>query len=365
MKTWSAAVDNVYYDWGKTLTYDASVNLIISMRGLGKTYGIRKQCVKDFLKDGSRFMEVVRYKELLKGESAIQYGYFDKLQLNNEFPGYQFKVNGTNAYIAKVPEEGKKPEWQLIGYFTALSAMQQSKQRTFVNVKRVIFDEFIIDKRTGHRYLSGEFNLFANLIDSVAREEVDAEGNAVGTKVRVYMLGNACDLTNPYFVRWKISKQPKEGYSWHAGKLVLVHYVKDSVYQSGKRGTLAGRLVSGTAEEGIIVDNMFDVGDEYNIMPKTKDARFEYGIIYCKQKFGVWLDANSGVIFINGKIPEGSGCPILALTKEDNTANYLQVRRGEKTLKNLMDYYYADVVRFSSIGIRDRFLESLAAFGIR
>ena len=267
-------MDNVYYDWGKTLTYDASVNLIISMRGLGKTYGIRKQCVKDFLKDGSRFMEVVRYKELLKGESAIQYGYFDKLQLNNEFPGYQFKVNGTNAYIAKVPEDGKKPEWQLIGYFTALSAMQQSKQRTFVDVKRVIFDEFIIDKRTGHRYLSGEFNLFANLIDSVAREEVDAEGNAVGTKVRVYMLGNACDLTNPYFVRWKISKQPKEGYSWHAGKLVLVHYVKDSVYQSGKRGTLAGRLVSGTAEEGIIVDNMFDVGDEYNIMPKTKDARF-------------------------------------------------------------------------------------------
>ena len=71
------------------------------------------------------------------------------------------------------------------------------------------------------------------------------------------------------------------------------------------------------------------------------------------------------MIFINGKIPEGSGCPILALTKEDNTANYIQVRRGEKTLKNLMDYYYADVVRFSSIGIRDRFLESLAAFGIR
>ena len=34
-------------------------------------------------------------------------------------------------------------------------------------------------------------------------------------------------------------------------------------------------------------------------------------------------------------------------------------------MKNLMDYYYADVVRFSSIGIRDRFLESLAAFGIR
>lgn len=356
---------NIYYDWRSTLTYDASVNLIISMRGLGKTYGIRKQCVRDFLKDGSRFVEVVRYKELLKGESAIQHGYFDKLQLNNEFPEYQFKVNGTNAYIARVPAEGQKPKWEHIGYFIALSTMQQSKQRTFVNVKRVIFDEFIIDKRTGHRYLSGEYNLFTNLIDSLAREEVDSEGNAVGTKVRAYLLGNACDLTNPYFVRFGINKQPKYGYTWYDDKLVLLHNVKNNVYQSGKRKTLVGRLVSGTDEEKIIVDNVFNTGDEYNISKKSSNAIFEYGLIYRSQKYGVWADMSKGYIYVNDKIPEGSGKPILALTKEDNTANYLQVRRSEKTLKTLMDFYYDDIVRFSCVGLRDRFLESMELFGIK
>ena len=356
--------EGLYYDWNKTLTYNAKINMIISMRGLGKTYGIRKKAVKDFLKDGSKFVEVVRYKELLKGESAIQYGYFDKLVLKGEFPGYIFKINGTNAYIAKEPEEGKRANWMHIGYFVALTEMQNSKQRTFVNVKNVIFDEFIIDKRTGHRYINGEFNLFSNLIDSVAREEVDEDGNAMGTNVRAYLLGNACDLTNPYFMRWGIHSQPKEGYTWYGGKLVLLHYVKQEAYTEGKRKTLVGRMVAGTREESIIVDNLFNTGDEYNIAQKSPEARFRYGIVYCSQKFGVWMDIGKGYIYINDKVPENSGCPIMALTREDNSANYIQVRKGEKTLKMLMDMYYSDVVRFSTTGIRDNFLDAMSMFGI-
>ena len=356
--------EGIYYDWNRTLTYNAPINMIISMRGLGKTYGIRKKAIRDFLKDGSKFVEVVRYKELLKGESAIQYGYFDKLVLNEEFPGYMFKVNGTNAYMAKEPEEGKKPVWQHFGYFVALSAMQQAKQRTFANVKTVIFDEFIIDKRTGSRYLNGEFNLFVNLIDSIAREEVTKEGKAMGTKVHAYLLGNACDLTNPYFMRWGINKQPNEGYTWYGGKLLLVHYVKQEAYQQGKRDTLVGRLVAGTAEESIIIDNLFNTGDEYNIAKKSSSARFEYGIVYNGQKFGVWIDVNKGYIYITDNFPQGSGKAIMALTKEDNTVNYIQVRRGEKNLKMIMDMYYSDVLRFESVGLRDRFLDAMNIFGI-
>lgn len=354
--------DGIYYNWNKTMSYNAKINIIVSPRGLGKTYGLRKSAVKDFIKDGSRFVEVVRYKSLLEGEDAIQRGYFDKLVLNDEFPGYKFRVQGTKAYISK--EGLEKDEWELIGYFVALSAMQQTKQRTFVNVKKVIFDEFIIDKRTRSRYLPGEFGLFSNLIDSLAREEIDIDGKAKGTKVTAYLLGNACDLTNPYFVRWKINKQPTEGYHWYAGKLVLLHYAKDEMYQTGKKDTLVGRLISGTIEEKIIIDNDFAIGDEYNVKGKSSKAKFEYGIIYCGQKFGVWVDYGSGDIYIVSKIPENSGKMIFALTKEDNTANYTQIRRGEQTLKVLMDMYYEDALLFESAGLRDRFLECMNAFGI-
>ena len=356
--------NGVHYNWQKTYTYNAVINIIVTARGFGKTYGARLKAVQDFIKDGSRFVEIVRHKESLKGESAVQAGYFDKLILNNEFKGYVFKTQGTRAYIAKEPADGKKPNWNLIGYFVALTEMQNTKQRTFANVKSVIFDEFIIDRRTGYRYLQGEFNLFANLLDSIIREEVNDDGTTKGTKVRVYMLGNACDLTNPYFIHWGINKQPREGYSWYAGKTVLLHYAKDEVYQEGKKKTLVGKLVSGTAEESIIVNNIFNSGDEYNIMDKTSNSLFEYGIVYNSQKFGIWVDNKNGYIFINDKIPDGSGKPVMALTKEDNTVNYIQVRRGEKTLKMLMDMYYMDVVRFKNVGIRDRFLEAMQLFGV-
>lgn len=355
----------VYYDWQRTLTYNAKVNMIISARGFGKTYGIRKQAIKDFIKDGSKFVEVVRYKELLKGESAIQIGYFDKLVLNNEFPGYEFKIQGTKAYICTTPKEGQKAKWHHMGYFVALTEMQQTKQRTFAGVKNVIFDEFVIDKRTGHRYLKGEYFLFANLIDSLAREEVGKDGKAMGTKIRIYLLGNACDLTNPYFVQWKINKQPRDGYTWYANKLVLLHYVKNKTYQEGKKDTLVGKLVAGTSEENIIVDNIFNSGDEYNIMKKTPNSVFQYGFVYCSQKFGIWIDSKMGYIFVTPSFPEGSGNPIYALTKEDNTANYIQIRQNEKTLKMLMDMYYMDVMRFASVGLRDKFLETMNLFGVR
>ena len=43
-----------FYDWNKTLSYDADVTMVIGAKGIGKTFGLRKQCIKDFLRDGSR-----------------------------------------------------------------------------------------------------------------------------------------------------------------------------------------------------------------------------------------------------------------------------------------------------------------------
>ena len=75
-----------YYDWHKTLSYDSDVTMVIGPRGIGKTFGLRYQCIKDFLKDGSRFVEVCRFKAELSGVSD---GYFNRLQDMPEFPHHQ------------------------------------------------------------------------------------------------------------------------------------------------------------------------------------------------------------------------------------------------------------------------------------
>ena len=79
-----------FYDWAKTLSYDADVTMVIGARGIGKTFGLRRQCIRDFLKDGSRFVEITRYNNELSGVSD---GYFNRLSELPEFGDYMFKTD--------------------------------------------------------------------------------------------------------------------------------------------------------------------------------------------------------------------------------------------------------------------------------
>ena len=83
-----------YYDWNKTLSYDADVTMVVGARGIGKTYGLRLQFIRDWIKDGSRFVELVRHKNELSDFSAT---YFNRIEENDEFPDYVFKTNSLVA----------------------------------------------------------------------------------------------------------------------------------------------------------------------------------------------------------------------------------------------------------------------------
>lgn len=352
-------LNNKFYNWQKTQSYNARVNMIITMRGYGKTYGLRKFAVKDYLKTGNYFAVITRFKTSLEGQNAIQRGFFDKLVLNNEFPDHIFKTEGKLAYISYKPvDKGQKPEWKLFGYFLALTEMQNSKERTFVNINTIIFDEFIIDKRTRSRYLQGEFNLFINAVDSLLREV-----NGEGTKAHIYLLGNSCDLSNPYFARFGITSEPPEGYSWHNNKTVLVHYAKDKIWSNEKRKTLVGLMIAGTKEENIIIDNEFANSNNDYIAKKPKYAKFKYGLIYKGDKYGVWFDERNYLIFINNKIVKNSK-NIYSLTTADNRINYLITKKTDPLLRSLVDLYYHGVIRYENNYIYEQFNNLLSLFGI-
>lgn len=53
---------SAYYDWADTFSKDAPLTMVVAVRDVGKTYGLRKQLIRDFLKDGARFVQLVRYK---------------------------------------------------------------------------------------------------------------------------------------------------------------------------------------------------------------------------------------------------------------------------------------------------------------
>ena len=77
-----------YYDWNKTLSYDADVTMVVGARGIGKTYGLRLQFIRDWIKDGSRFVELTRHKNELSDFAAT---YFNRI-IENELIFYYFRL---------------------------------------------------------------------------------------------------------------------------------------------------------------------------------------------------------------------------------------------------------------------------------
>lgn len=347
-----------FYDWHKTLSYNADVTFVIAARGRGKTYGLRLQCIKDYIKDGFTFVEVCRFKSEL---APVMDGYFNRL--SEEFPEYAFKTEKGKGYISKKPEDGGNYEWNVICYFIALTDSQNAKKRTYNKVKRIIFDEAILENYDRHhKYLQREYQKLANVVDTTTRERADNQS----IRPHLYLMGNSVDLLNPYFTFYGINKMPEFGYHWYRNKTALVHYEDPGSYADEKlEGTLSGRMTAGTAEGETAARNIFEQTDEGLIESKPRNAKFELGFHDEGRKYGVWADYKNGYYYINNKIPNNTHEPVYYITRSDASTNLLAARRASKWMQSLSDAHYMNIIRYSTPAIMNHFLDMLQKFGLR
>lgn len=351
-----------YYNWSHTFSYNADVTMIITARDRGKTFGLRMAAIDDWVRDGFRFVEVVRHKDEL---SEVVSGYFDKLAMLDKYARYEFKAEGRKGYArVRDVDDGDGDEttstWSVICYFIALTEAQVAKKRTYVNVRKIIFDEALIMPGSYHRYLVGEWQVLANVVDTVTRET----GMRDGVRPHLYLISNACSLINPYFAVWGIDTIPPYGYSWHYGKRVLLHYEEPQAVSIARaETTLAGRMVSGTEEGRTALANEFVTAAMDDIGDKPSSAKFWLGLVYRGAEFGVWIDWDDGYYYVNRKIPSDARI-VYSLTRNDNTANRLIARRASPVMKILACAHYDRMLRFDTFATREGFLDALAAFGI-
>lgn len=345
-----------FYNWEKTLSYDADVTMVIGNRGIGKTFGLRLHCVKKFLKDGYRFVEICRYKNEL---ADVSDGYFDKLARMPELEDYTFRTDAHKGYIAKKTDG--KLEWRLICYFVALTDQQKKKKKTFDNVKYLIFDESVLDKHDRyHTYLPNEFITVANLIDTVSRERPGVKG----LKPRLFLLGNACDLANPYFAAYKVTSDLDYGYRWYAGKTFLLHYVSDNEYAMEKmEQTVAGRMFAAAGAGQVEVFNEFQTVSMEFVKKRPPHATFGYSILLNGRTFGIWLDSRNGLYFVSNKVDRQSSRTYY-LTADDARINYIAARRITPIMQVLKEAYYYGMIRYETIQVKSDFRKVLEFFGV-
>lgn len=351
-----SSVESQYYEWDRTLSYNADVTMVITARDRGKTFGIRMAAIDDGIRHGFRFVEVVRHKDELHG---IIPGYFDKIAMLDKYAEVQFKTEGKFGYWRPVTDNKKEP-WRLLCYFVALTEAQKAKKRTYARVRKIIFDEALIEPGTYSRYLAREWQTLANVVDTVTRET----GEGGGVRPHLYMIGNAVSLVNPYFAAWGIDEVPPYGKTWYAHKTVLLDYEAPQATSLRRaETTLAGRMVRDNDEGRTALANEFVTATDDDIGEKTSDARFWVGLVYRGVDFGVWVDWNEGYLFVNHKIPSDART-VYSLTRKDNTANRLIARRASPIMKKLATAHYERAIRFDTISTREGFLDALSAFGI-
>lgn len=334
-----------FFEWGPVFSRQAPITMVVGARGLGKTYGLRKECISEYLKKGLRFVEVSRFKSEQK---QVSKGYFSRV--SQEFPGCEFEVRGSEGFVCRGTNEKGKKIWEKICFFVSLTELQTAKKRTFDKVHRIIFDEAVIDRADRfHRYLPQEWELLAGLIDSVSRERSESEIHP-----QLFLLGNAVDLSNPFFQKIGLMEAPKTGFHWHLKKLFLLVVPEAAAYSKAKEEeTLAGRMLAGTAAGEAANWNHFSSEFEGVISPKPSTARFEVGLRWKEQEFGLWFDDREGRYYITNRIPPHGKC--LALSIGQVAVNVPLVQKNASFLKSIVSLASIDGLRFESLGLRSQF----------
>ena len=352
--------DFPYYDWDRTLSYNAPITMVIGERGVGKTYGIRKKAISICTRTDRTFVEIVRYQNDIDGDDGIKLGYFDKLIERNEFPDLMFKIEKHRGYWAKRTDDA--PEWHLLMYFVALTNQQNLKRNTFARVRFIIFDEFILERSDRyHNYLKREFDALANLINTITRQDRATDKHPT---CNVVLLGNAVDMINPYFSNIGIDRLPDYGYHWYCDRLYLLHYVApDARSDAMLDNTIAGRMIKGSPSASVVYGNAFEQDSDLFIAKKTGSVSYEFGFEYDGDAFGIWLDHRNGIAYVDSNMQDDR--IVFALTNDDRKINQIQIKRSNSYMQNLLTMYELGACRFESPRIRERFANAMRLFGLR
>lgn len=334
----------MYYDLQPVLSYNALINFIVGERGVGKTYGCKKFCIKDYIKNGNQFVYLRRYETELKNSCE---GFFDGLIKNHEFDGHEFKVVKKKRSIEFWCDE------ELMGFGMTLSTASQLKSREFPNVKNLIYDEFIIDKGVYH-YLRNEVHDFLDICETLFRLR----------DFRAFLLGNAINRSNPFFNYFNIDMPYNSEIKTYRDGTILICYIKNEAYREVKRKTRFGTLISSTEYGKYAIDNQWLHENKTFVGKRPEKSKFYFTLKYGNTNYGIWSDYESSRIYISNSFDPS--CPIVfTLNPDDHNENtkLVSLRRSD-FFKNMIEHYRMGLLWFESQRIKGALLPMINQYAV-
>ena len=235
----------MYYNYSKMDSYHCPIKIVVSRRGLGKTFGKLKKYTEKFVTSKKRFIYIVETGEMVKeltrnnGEkfwsalieyysecnSARKRYFYERLTELKVYDSEDENLGDDETILkrsvnAKIIGGTIKINGETAGYIIDMNSFGELKRNNFNGVKYILVDEFITEKLD--KTALENPRKIASIIQSIGRLR----------DIEIYMLGNAIRFDDPILSRmgFKLDRYGfYKKYDEH-GLLAILHFVDPSDY---------------------------------------------------------------------------------------------------------------------------------------
>lgn len=256
----------------------------------------------------------------------------------NEFKDIEIK---TTNEIMLYKNDNK---WITLGYCLAISEFTEIKRRSFPLVDWIMFDEYMLEPKFKHKYVTGwhEPDLFLNIYHSIDRES---------DRVKCFLLGNTTEFYNPYHMH-KAFKIPyiNRGEIWYSENVLFYWSEKSEELKEEVKTNKFLRMITDTDYGMYATDAQFaDTSQEF-IEKRPTASRYFFTIEFNKKLFGIWRATHKPTVYISDII-DNQCKTIYAISMDDHRENNILAKTCS-LIRWLAENYKISNVKFESNEIK-------------
>lgn len=324
---------DIFYNAFGILTFKRLYNLIMGVRGHGKTDNTTKRCIECGLEQKKiSFVVLVRYKEDIRNIKDCWW----EVCSNRCFPEWQFFSKNRIIYA--------KNELEMfpIGEIVALNEYVRAKKVPRPYVKYIVFDEFLNEDND---YLSDEVGKFLSICDSIIRLRDD---------VRVFLISNTISMLNPYFDYFGFNKIPTSRFTKGLHDSVL-EFTDSEDFQKFRANTKFGSSVQGTDYGAFALQGKFMLDDTTNVYPNVNGKyNYLFNIVLNNLNISVYLVNNLMYLTSCKDYTRLMYTPYVEDAKNNNA---IYCHKGFKYFKTLNKYFMNDEIMYESLKIKNEVIQ--------
>lgn len=346
-----------YYDGTKLLSLKdldgntPEIFMVTSNRTAGKTTYFNKLVFNRFLKKGSKFMLVYRFKYELddcanKFFKDIQGLFFQEYELFS-------KKMATGIYHELFTRKLGEENALSCGYAISLNSADQLKKLShfFSDTDCMLFDEFQSETNS---YCPNEVEKFVSIHKTVARGQ-----GKMNRYVPVYMCANPVTILNPYYVEMDISSRLTSDVKFLRGHgFVLEQGYNEAAdlaqKESGFNAAFSKNRYIAYASEGSYLNDSMAFIEQ----PNGK-ARYLATIRFKGSDYGIRSFDSIGIIYCDNR-PDNTYPNKIAVTTDDHNINYVMLKNNEMFIANMRFFFEQGCFRFKDLKCKEAVLKLLS-----